>query len=955
MDEPMTPQLRPQRSSNGNGLLFTLFALVLVFVGGCTCDPLSSGVPVPPSPPTSEEPTDGDAAPPADDPQSDQPKPPASELACVGCHNAAAREGPVVVNAAGTGGHSLSSGAASNAECELCHEMTRHREGRVRLWTSPVATPSPVIVLVDDPARVPAEAAKLVPLCTACHGVAYDTGRAVHGNWGLGCTQCHDVHDPDNDNLALVAASVYDRTLDVVKPVVFTARKGANSFSDGDPAANDGICQVCHTATRFHTHDGGGTPHEDGTTCTDCHAHAEGFVATSGSCITCHGRALDNGDNVPPGGRPAVVHADGSGGHQLQADRLSDEDCLTCHEMTQHQRGQIRLWLDPTNPADVLAAGSDAAELTPFCQACHGDSDDPAIHTTGGPWEPACTECHAIHDPNNQNRSLVSDLVYNRMLDVEKPVVFTARSGANSFDDGEPASNDGVCQVCHTATHYHTHDGSATPHNDASTCTVCHPHKAGFQPIGGTCVGCHAQAWDNGDNVPPGGRRAVIPDGSNPADFGNVSHHVQGPVRDQDCTVCHHMSRHQRGHVRLKDPDDDNIIYTYDEATPDELESFCRHCHDADGAAAGGGVRPFSDGQTVPDIERGGLWSASAHATGGTSNSGYVCTDCHGNGHGSNLRKLLLPWDGVPGPDNVNEEEGFCYGCHAGGGVINEAISNGWFDGSYENFGDNVEAAFGLHAAHPVNDSAAGHEFDIGNGPQELECTSCHGVHQSTGKYWEAVAGHTPVNLFGTGELWGDAADEKIGNYDSSKVFQPPFLGEPGVDLSGNALPIDGEGNSLLTDTVLPDYNTLCLTCHQHAVGDLEAIDWSSKKHGSAEAEPEGPAGSPLAEPYDTASRGAYFLGCLDCHEAHASENVWMIKRSVNGATVPDILTDGSTAEWFGFCDQCHVRHPRQRHHNADVWRDKLGMESPECERCHDPLPFVNCTTAGCHNHGGFF
>ena len=53
---------------------------------------------------------------------------------------------------------------------------------------------------------------------------------------------------------------------------------GINSFADGD-AIYDGICEACHTKTRHHRNDGTAVEqsHYDGTRCTSCHTHANGF------------------------------------------------------------------------------------------------------------------------------------------------------------------------------------------------------------------------------------------------------------------------------------------------------------------------------------------------------------------------------------------------------------------------------------------------------------------------------------------------------------------------------------------------------------------------------------------------------------------------------------------------------------------------------------------------------
>ena len=614
-----------------------------------------------------------------------------------------------------------------------------------------------------------------------------------------------------------------------------------------------------------------------------------------------------------------------------------------------------------------------------LCKSCHNPTglaasmSDVAVHTVDANTIIDCGSCHEVHTPSEPNIAdphpggqtapnlkLIRGDTGKYVPGALGPAVFQERPAHFAFDANN-APWDGVCQSCHTQTKHHTNNGAGDhQHKIGLDCTTCHSHKSGFASIGG-CTSCH--------NLPQGSRRQIVEPGG---DFSRASHHIVGTVQDVDCEVCHDTSVHQSGTVRLKDPDQGAaIIYSYNPADPAAIENFCLNCHDSDGAMAEGGTQPFSDGTTVPNIKGSavGSWANSAHKQIGYGPNGgnpISCfgngssNGCHGNAHGSNLRKMLGPYNGTPGTDNVNEEEGFCYNCHGAGGVTNEAISNGWFAGTYQNFADSVQGEFNMDYSHPVNDSEPGHVFDIGSGPQELECTTCHNVHQATGKHWGAVSGYTPVNILTTGQLWGDQANEKIGMYDPNHTYLPPFLGEFGLNLSGNPLPIDANGDSLLTYNVLPNYNTFCLRCHQNPVGSLVAVNWATKHHGSGEAEPLGPAGWELATPFDSNNRGQYYLDCLDCHEAHGSQNYMILKQSINGEVVGTIIDDTTDKYWRSVCDRCHVSDPRARHHNDDVWCNKLGMCDgwPDCSVCHGGMHgsiYSNCVSPGCHGHNDFF
>ena len=254
--------------------------------------------------------------------------------------------------------------------------------------------------------------------------------------------------------------------------------------------------------------------------------------------------------------------------------------------------------------------------------------------------------------------------------------------------------------------------GLADP--DAS-CTPCHgaalggfgsvPACASCHGGGGalTCTGCHASAR--------GGRRAVV------GEFSLASHHVAGDPIDADCRVCHDLSQHKQGSVRLLDVDDPTaasaVVLAADPqgsaAEAAKLEPFCLACHDGDGA---GGSAPFSDGVIPPPIDAAAWSGASHHLAERTCFGDGETFGCHASGHGSVKRMLLGPSGGssagVTG-DTTREEEGFCFACHRDGG---EASTD-------------IEAEFGRTTHHLVGSHEQGTTV-------ALECTSCHDPHLAT-------------------------------------------------------------------------------------------------------------------------------------------------------------------------------------------------------------------------------
>jgi hypothetical protein len=106
-----------------------------------------------------------------------------------------------------------------------------------------------------------------------------------------------------------------------------------------------------------------------------------------------------------------------------------------------------------------------------------------------------------------------------------------------------------------------------------------------------------------------------------------------------------------------------------------------------------------------------------------------------------------------------------------------------------------------------------------------------------------------------------------------------------------------------------------------------------------------------MATPYANASRGVYYLDCLDCHEAHGSQSVRLVRRTANGVVLATALTATSTSEWQELCNACHPRVPR--HHNADVYAKAGSSACSTCHAGHGGSIYTSCIV--CHAHGRSF
>jgi predicted CXXCH cytochrome family protein len=121
------------------------------------------------------------------------------------------------------------------------------------------------------------------------------------------------------------------------KTVKFLDQVGPKSFADGD-GTYDGVCEVCHTQTKYHKNDGSGDSHYATMNCISCHPHTGGFAHGGGGgtgCNSCHGHSgshYRHTDVDPP--KTACGDCHNTGSYPKFAD---DQDltnttvCNTCH------------------------------------------------------------------------------------------------------------------------------------------------------------------------------------------------------------------------------------------------------------------------------------------------------------------------------------------------------------------------------------------------------------------------------------------------------------------------------------------------------------------------------------------------------------------------------------------------------------------------------------------------
>ena len=552
--------------------------------------------------------------------------------------------------------------------------------------------------------------------------------------------------------------------------------------------------------------------------------------------------------------------------------------CLSCH--------------------DAAAPATFDGKVVPKNVAVHA-----GVKHTGGDVT-SCIDCHDHQAEDGGNLKLVPRTMQSRYTG-QKTVVFTARTGANSFADGN-TTYDGVCEVCHTATTQHLSTGGGVVHNPGADCATCHSHKTGFQPSG--CVGCHVDI--------KGPRRAIL------GEFAYTSHHIDWAtagyagvtdIPNGQCEVCHDQSQHQSGSVRLKNADTPGTVYTLTgdpNTTPAEaakLTPFCLSCHDGNGA---GGVAPFADGLMPPTIDPT-LWAASSHGTAAPIAGcfGDGTNGCHGTGHGSQKTKMLAPHALLAtAPANAEQEEGFCLNCHDANGpsVIDlnsrYALPTNW-----------VDQATGVLANINFNDRHDVQYADQLISGAKIECSDCHNPHEATAAQpWKsdpdptgvpATTGVTPLTSFC-------------------------------LDCHDNFFPA----------TVTPPTNALV---------DIDTEWTATDAHGFT-------TGGPMLSTQPGGWTANVVLSCDNCHSAHPVPTYAGAFNPTNvfGVIAPTFGPGGVPLKGWGGADWTLTnysfstisnskRTPTPDADNGGVW----------CNSCHDRSGMIgkdNCTACHAHSDGRF-
>ncbi len=180
-------------------------------------------------------------------------------------------------------------------------------------------------------------------VCNDCHNLpshgSAGMGRTNYGSWQLNCRDCHSPHVGGNIYLVNSAISTPNSGS---RTVTF---QSLTNFVDNAPP-RDGVCEVCHTKTKYYRNDGTQPQahNKDTQNCTSCHPHNKAFAPSESggdsSCCSCHSdlwSEMNSTNNYHHYLNNCEVTNVASSGTKYPADRqpggTGDEDrrCLMCH------------------------------------------------------------------------------------------------------------------------------------------------------------------------------------------------------------------------------------------------------------------------------------------------------------------------------------------------------------------------------------------------------------------------------------------------------------------------------------------------------------------------------------------------------------------------------------------------------------------------------------------------
>lgn len=348
----------------------------------------------------------------------------------------------------------------------------------------------------------------------------------------INCTSCHTLHNATGSTLTNASANEgLCLSCHVIGQIAerkdFAAGDKAIPGTSGNSHSWDALAinSTYETNLPTNTEMAARLTVGDSIVCSTCHDQHNSALASpylrvdntdDAMCKDCHS-ARDVGlyTDVTPGygSHPVGVVLDTIGVRFGESPTLAAHNdkvqCSTCHGVHDISGGTL------TTDGYLLKMPND----NNLCLDCHAYSSHQSQ---------TCITCHQVHNTNKSNIYMIRDVITTPSSG-NKTVVFTGETGTNSFADGDGTYN-GVCEVCHTTTSYHTNTNDGVNHNDATDCSACHTHSSGFS--GGDCITCHQDNYPNWN-----------------VSDAHVAHTTQ---YSYICSTCHNNNNHNDGTVDIE-------------------------------------------------------------------------------------------------------------------------------------------------------------------------------------------------------------------------------------------------------------------------------------------------------------------------------------------------------------------------------------------------------------------
>lgn len=412
--------------------------------------------------------------------------------------------------------------------------------------------------------------------CKTCHRVGGEAAAVADVNnhatskGTVDCGSCHEVHN--GYDFSTTSSHPSGTTMDNLNLIRWDLTKyepNANNmpvfhdpcFPAFEEEPWDGICQSCHTTTKYHRKDNSGGNHTHpaergdytGQACTGCHGHSSGFapqIDAGANCLDadCHGGTTLTPRDVSLDFSMAYHHVGGAG-------PIENDDCKVCHMESDslHYNGFVDLKNPDTGAVisvSIPVAGggitrnrssnsleSDAVAIqNEFCLKCHDSDGATASHKSGNPLRPFVNNADVNvpnifdqFDPNNEQFHPVRAAANNNHS------TSTAANGNNTTM--EPPWNQASNHDMITCFDCHETNGHGAPYQRMVIDSINFDGLEGGaiateqQPIIDFCTRCH--------------QTAVYIDSRGPEDIGSAfAWHAKGQAghganNDQACYACH--------------------------------------------------------------------------------------------------------------------------------------------------------------------------------------------------------------------------------------------------------------------------------------------------------------------------------------------------------------------------------------------------------------------------------